>query len=196
MTETATLACSPGEALSMDFWKDAKRTPVTWKRNDPRLHALMAETRFPGLYALAAGELVLKVGTAGYIRKGISRPNTVAARLEHHLRKVNRASHPAWWQFTDALGGRDLTIYTLCCEFPMLTPKEAHWRRRELEDAVIREAKARRGGVLWEEMEGRERNDRPVTPGRKYPRVLVEPDAVRRRLLAELELRGGPPNPV
>jgi hypothetical protein len=170
----------------MDFWKDAKRTPVTWTHHDPRLRALMAETRFPGLYALAAGELVLKVGTAGYIRKGINKPKTVALRLDHHLRGISRRSHPAWWEFTDALGGRDLTIYTLCCDFPTLTPQEAHLQRRELEDAVILEAKVSRGGVLWEDMRGREREDRPVTPGKKYPRVLVEPGAVRRRLLAEL----------
>jgi hypothetical protein len=33
-------------------------------------------------------------------------------------------------------------------------------------------------------MDGHERNERRLTPDRKYPVVLVEPGAVRRRLLA------------
>jgi hypothetical protein len=119
---------------------------------------LIAGTQFPGLYALVDGDCVLKVGEAGLVRNG--KQVTVGKRLKKHL-QIHSRPVPAWLELTDALGGRDLTIYTLCCEFPTLTPKEAHWRRRELEDAVMREAKARRGGVLWEEMEGRERNKRP-----------------------------------
>jgi hypothetical protein len=54
-------------AAPPNFWKDAKRTRVTWSRSDPRLRALIAETQFPGLYALVDGDRVLKVGIAGIV---------------------------------------------------------------------------------------------------------------------------------
>ncbi len=44
----------------MNFWADAKQTQVTWAPADPRLEALIAGSRFPGLYALVADGCVLR----------------------------------------------------------------------------------------------------------------------------------------
>ena len=58
----------------MNFWADAKQTQVTWAPGDPRLEALIAGSRFPGLYALVADGCVLKVGEAGTVRNGKRAP--------------------------------------------------------------------------------------------------------------------------
>ena len=160
----------------MNFWLDSTPTQVTWAHGDRRLDVLIAGSRFPGLYALVAGELVLKVGMAEIVYRG--RPvGTVGDRLNHHLRNISPTSHPAWWEFTDALIGRELTVHTLRVDG---TPDE----RRAIERDAIREAGG--GSVLWEAMKGNERNERQVVAGRTYPRVLVEPGAIRRRLAVEL----------
>jgi hypothetical protein len=52
---------------------------------------------------------VLRVGMAGIVRKG-ELLGGVGKRLNHHLRTISRSSHPAWWEFTQALRGRDLTV--------------------------------------------------------------------------------------
>jgi hypothetical protein len=46
---------------------------------------------------------------AGIVRKG-ELLGGVGKRLNHHLRTISRSSHPAWWEFTQALRGRDLTV--------------------------------------------------------------------------------------
>ena len=83
----------------MNFWADAKQTQVSWAPGDPRLEALIAGSRFPGLYALVADGCVLKVGRAGIAYRGRLR-GTVGERLNHHLRNISRTSDPAWWEFT------------------------------------------------------------------------------------------------
>jgi hypothetical protein len=166
----------------MNFWKDSKQSRVTWHPDDDRLAAVIATSRFRGLYALVAGDRVLKVGLAGIVYRG-QVVGTVGERLDHHLRTISRSSHPAWWEFTDTLRGRDLTVYTLPYDPPGVDPNEACRLRREREGEAMRQAPG--GRVLWEDMRF-ERRDQPVTPGKKNPRVLVEPDAVRRRVIAEL----------
>jgi hypothetical protein len=158
-----------------NFWKDAKRTRVTWSRSDPRLRSLIAGTQFPGLYALVDGDRVLKVGEAGLVRNG--KQGTVGKRLKKHL-QIHRDGFPARWEFSAALVGSELTIYTLRYDG---CGKEADARRRRVEETAITEA---RGGVLWEQVKPREGTEL-VIPGTKGKR-LVEPGAVRRRVLAEL----------
>src|SRR5262245_11123665 len=134
---------------NVNFWKEAGRTPVTWSRRDPRFRSLIAETQFPGLYAVVHGERVLKVGEAGTVRNG--KQGTVGNRLKKHLNdgyapagSYYSGDFPAWWEFTGALIERELTIYTLRCD----GDRNA---RRALENAAIQAAA---GGVLWEKMQG------------------------------------------
>ena len=98
--------------------------------------------------------------------------------MNHHLRNISRTSHPAWCAFTQALAGRELTVHTLRVDG---SPDA----RRAFERDAIRESLD--GSVLWESMKGNERNERQAFVGKKYPRVLVEPGAIRRRLEAEHE---------
>ena len=163
----------------MNFWADAKQAQVAWAPGDPRLEALIAGSRFPGLYALVAERCVLKVGMAGIVYRGRLR-GTVGERLNHHLRNISRTSHPAWWEFTQALAGRELIVHTLRVDG---SPAE----RRAIERDAVREALD--GSVLWESMKGNERNERQAFDGKTYPRVLVDPGAIRRRLEVELCLR-------
>lgn len=165
--------------VGVNFWADAKQAQVAWAPGDPRLEALIAGSRFPGLYALVAERCVLKVGMAGIVYRGRLR-GTVGERLNHHLRNISRTSHPAWWEFTQALAGRELIVHTLRVDG---SPDE----RRAIERDAVREALD--GSVLWESMKGNERNERQAFVGKKYPRVLVEPGAIRRRLEVELCLR-------
>lgn len=163
----------------MNFWADAKQTQVTWAPGDPRLEALIVESSFPGLYALVHGDCVLKVGEAGTVRNG--KRGTVGKRLSKHVKdgcapegSSYPGEFPAWWEFSGALVGRELTIYTLRHDGPQT-------ERRALEKDAIYEAPG--GQVLWEEMQRREA---ARIPGTKRPKRLVVPGSVRRRVLAEL----------
>jgi hypothetical protein len=165
--------------MVMNFWKDAKRTQVTWRPGDPRLEALIAGSSFPGLYALVHGDCVLKVGEAGTVRNG--KQGTVGKRLSKHVKdgcapagSSYPGEFPAWWEFSGALVGHELTIYTLRFDGPQA-------ERRALEKDAVSEARG--GSVLWEEMQRREA---ARIPGTKRPKRLVEPGAVRGRVLAEL----------
>jgi hypothetical protein len=164
---------------NVNFWEDAVRTQVAWSRRDPRFRSLIAETQFPGLYAVVHGECVLKVGEAGTVRNG--KQGTVGKRLKKHLNdgyapagSYYSGDFPAWWEFTGALIERELTIYTLSFDGDSNA-------RRGVEDAAIQ---AVASGVLWETMQGDESRTDPAT---KKPQLkLRTPGAVRRRVLAEL----------
>jgi hypothetical protein len=166
---------------AINFWKDARRSQVKWHPADPRLIALIAESHFPGLYALVYGDRVIKVGEA----------QDVGARLKKHagdgcwpVGSSYPGEFPAWWECSGELVRRELTICTLRYDVQTPSPREARRRRRhDVEQPAIQQA---RGGVLWEQMRGRERREQPVIPGTKRPKRLVEPGAVRRRVLAEL----------
>jgi hypothetical protein len=162
---------------AVNFWNDAERTQVIWRRGDPRLTALIAASRWPGLYALVHHDHVLKVGLAGIVRNG--KQGTVGDRLDHHLSlgyaNGNRPNEaPAWREFQRTLVGYELTVCTLRCD------GRDNSRRRDLEKEAIREAC---GGVAWERMKGRERAH--VEHGNQQ-RLMVEPGAVARSLCAIL----------
>jgi hypothetical protein len=139
-----------------DFWKVAKRRTVTWQLDDKRLNTLIAECRFPGIYALVSGKRVLKVGQTNHIGK----------RLLLHV-TLGNGHPPGWIEFTQVLRGRKLTIYFL------------HYDEPEHLRVAVEIAAMNSRSPLWEEL-------KRAGATREKPRELVNPGAVARGVVKEL----------